>query len=257
MKIPFKKYQGTGNDFVIISGMEKSIQLTNTQIHHICDRRFGVGADGLIILQPAKDYDYEVVYYNSDGSQSFCGNGTRCAVHFAHQLGLFQNNTRFLAIDGAHEASIAEDEVALKMNDVDSWEVINEDYELNTGSPHFVRFVPDLDSEDITETGKNVRYSDRYRNEGINVNLVSVNDVGLKMLTYERGVEAETFSCGTGATAVVIAAFLKNNHKGTFEQEVRVKGGVLSVSGNIEECKVSRIYLKGPATFVFDGSIEI
>lgn len=256
MKLQFKKYQGTGNDFVIISGMDENRVLSLDQIQLICDRRFGVGADGLIIVRPAEGYDFEVVYYNSDGSQSFCGNGTRCAVHFAHNLGLFEKETRFLAIDGAHEASLVGDEVALKMNDVSSWKTCEADYELNTGSPHYIRFVEDLGSHDITAFGKSIRYNETYKAEGINVNLVSQEEGGLSMLTYERGVEAETFSCGTGATAAVIAYFLAKGHTGAFESEIGVKGGRLKIKGVIADT-VHSVYLIGPAKFVFDGSITV
>lgn len=257
MNITFKKYQGTGNDFVIISGMSVQIKLSASEISHLCNRRFGIGADGLIIVQPAEDFDFEVVYYNADGSQSFCGNGTRCAVHFAHELGVFEKKTRFTAIDGAHEATIEGDTVALKMADVNTWEVIHSDYVLDTGSPHYIRFVEDLNICDIVEVGRQIRYSDKYKKEGINVNLAAVDNNSLSMLTYERGVEDETYSCGTGATAVVIANFLKNNHLGAFEKEVSVKGGSLTISGEIGKDKVTSIYLKGPAKFVFDGQIEI
>ncbi|MEX1190783.1 MAG: diaminopimelate epimerase [Brumimicrobium sp.] len=259
MKIGFQKYQGTGNDFVMIDSLDNTnFSLSKSQIKTLCDRRFGIGADGVILIYQHSPSDFEMRYFNADGSRSFCGNGARCAVRFAHKLGLFEEKTRFLAIDGIHEAELINDKVALKMNDVDQWQTDKSAFILDTGSPHYIKFTEKLEGENIVEFGKSIRYSSTFEENGINVNLVEITeDRSLSMLTYERGVEDETYSCGTGATAVALAYMIKKELFGTQKIALKVKGGSLSVQATRDENKFTNIYLIGPASSVFYGEISI
>ena len=259
MELMFQKYQGTGNDFVMIHNINWEISLSANDIQKICHRRYGVGADGLIFIGPHHELDFEMRYFNADGSRSFCGNGARCAVKFAQSLGYFTDHCVFNAIDGEHIASVLTNAfIRLKMSDVKSYEVNKEkDFIIDTGSPHYIRFVEDLDSYDIVGFGKEIRYSSTYEEQGINVNLAVVQDKQIKMLTYERGVEDETFSCGTGATAVGLAHRKKMNLKGEIETKIQVKGGDLMVSSNESSQGFFDVFLIGPAVKVFDGSIDI
>lgn len=259
MILKFSKYQGTGNDFVMVNDMDELVgDISIDVVKQICERRFGVGADGLIVIKPHDLYDFEMVYYNSDGSQSFCGNGARCTVMFAKDMGVISDKTTFLAIDGRHTAHFENDLVALQMNDVNVIKETSGTFELNTGSPHYVKFTKKLDEIDILNFGKQIRYSEQYCEAGINVNLVEETENGsLKMLTYERGVEAETFSCGTGATAVALSAVFKDKMKGDFKKNIAVKGGKLLVSGSFDGKLFTNISLIGPAKNVFNGRIEI
>ncbi len=260
MKVYFSKYQGTGNDFVMLDNLNSQYdELSISQIQFLCDRRFGVGGDGLIKINSSPSLDFEVDYYNSDGSKSFCGNGARCAVAFAETLGIDVSNTTFTAIDGIHTASLNQSIVSLKMSDVSNFEKLEKDYVIHTGSPHYIQFVSDLNSKNIVDFGKEIRYSDRFKNEGINVNLTEVLEKNqLMVLTYERGVEDETLSCGTGVTACVLAYGIENNLQGQNTVYVKVKGGDLSVSFNSKgEGEFDSIYLIGPATFVFKGEINV
>lgn len=263
----FYKYQGTGNDFVMLDQREQQ-HLARTdvaEIARLCDRRFGIGADGVILLENHPDFDFEMVYFNSDGSQSFCGNGGRCTVAFAQHLGAANGETcHFLAIDGPHEARFSmgktpnETWVELKMRDVSSIETAAlGTYILNTGSPHFVRFVPDLAAFDMVQEGRAVRYSERFRAEGINVNLATVSENGIQMQTYERGVEDETLSCGTGVTAAALAHFLHSKlPPGRAEIPVKTRGGDLAVRFVAHaNGSFSDVWLCGPAVRVFSGNI--
>ena len=292
MTIPFYKYQGTGNDFVIIDQRTKQyLKKTDTAIiNRICDRRFGIGADGLMLLETKEGYDFEMVYFNADGSESsMCGNGGRCLTAFAHFIGVFKDKCTFLATDGVHEAVVKGKYknpnigkslwVELKMIDVKSKDIeIGNDYFLmNTGSPHYVVFVEDLTDIDVFENGRAIRYSDRFAKEGVNVNFVEIlskgtskgknKNKGIEVATYERGVEDETFSCGTGVTACAIAYYLKN--RAATEIPITTKGGQLEVkfSENTVEKRnpeiigkggvFENVWLCGPATQVFKGIITI
>lgn len=258
MEIEFYKYQGTGNDFIMVDcRVLPEMKLSNYQIQQICNRRFGIGADGLIQIFEHPEYDFEMRYFNSDGSRSFCGNGARCAVKFAHSLGIFDSKTTFKAIDGYHEAELTDDLVALKMSDVQQWTENEDHYIFDTGSPHYVKFVDDLSEFDIIKFGKEIRFSEKFQKDGINVNLVqNCSDLSLSMLTYERGVEDETLSCGTGATAVGLAYILKNKQNGTHEIDIKVKGGQLKIQAT-RKSTFSNIYLIGPVIAVFYGTVSI
>ena len=258
MEIEFHKYQGTGNDFIMIDCRNTpNLILTNDQIQQLCNRRFGIGADGLIQIFHHESHDFEMRYYNADGSRSFCGNGARCAVQFAYSLGLFKVKARFLAIDGTHEAELIDNSVALRMTDVSLWEENEDHFVIDTGSPHYIQFVDNLAEHDIFEFGRKIRYSDKYKSFGINVNLVEeINDRSLSMVTYERGVEDETLSCGTGATAVALAYMLRNNLKGAHKVRIKVKGGLLSIKATKSD-SFSDIHLIGPAKSVFYGRVSV
>ena len=260
MKIQFAKYQGTGNDFVILDNRDKKYDgLTRAQVNFLCDRRFGIGADGLMLLNLHTGFDFEMKYYNSDGRESsMCGNGGRCLTKFANDVGLVLSDYKFIAIDGEHQASINLDgTVALKMNDVDSLKMIRGSFILNTGSPHFVMMTHDLMHIDVFKKGREIRYSDEFKEEGINVNFVEQTGEADKIIvrTYERGVEDETYSCGTGVTASALVCC--HNDNGFNRVEVKTKGGELSVEFEKIGNSFKNIWLNGPAVKVFEGSIEI
>ncbi|MGY5353271.1 diaminopimelate epimerase [Wenyingzhuangia sp. IMCC45467] len=257
MDITFYKYQGTGNDFVIIDNRDLSFPRENTDlVHFLCDRRFGVGADGLMLLNPSDQYDFTMIYYNADGSEStMCGNGGRCLVAFAHKLGVFEKETTFDAIDGLHYASYENGITNLQMIDVNSVEVYKNHCFLNTGSPHHVQLVEDLGSYDVKNNGEKIRYGAPYFTEGTNVNFVeSLNNDKFRVRTYERGVEDETLACGTGVTAVAIAMYEQKQTSNTIIP-LQVEGGELEVSFEPTESGYKNVFLKGPATFVFNGNI--
>ena len=260
MKISFSKYQGTGNDFVMLDNLNGQYDsLTIPQIQLICDRRFGVGSDGLIKINSHNSSDFEVEYFNSDGSKSFCGNGARCSVAFAETLGVNVSDTSFLGIDGLHKASKNQDVISLEMGDVSEIRKIENDFVIYTGSPHYIRFIDAINDLDIVQFGKKVRYSEEFKNEGINVNLVEIVDANnLIVNTYERGVEDETLSCGTGVTACVLAFAYQTQLLGEHKVSVKVKGGNLSVFFNQETLgKFTTIHLIGPGEFVFSGEINV
>jgi len=261
MQIPFTKYQGTGNDFVIIDNRHPVfLKKSDTElIRQLCDRRFGIGADGLILLQNREGYDFEMVYFNADGRESsMCGNGGRCITAFAAQQGVIQDQASFLAIDGAHDALIRPDGwVNLKMGDVTSIEASGDSYVLNTGSPHYIVFVEDVDDINVYENGQAIRYSSRFRKEGINVNFVERTKEGILVATYERGVEDETLSCGTGVTAAAIAYSLEAGDPQLNKVAVEAKGGRLEVLfSKTAEGNFEKIWLCGPATKVFEGTFS-
>lgn len=260
MLLDFYKYQGTGNDFVMIDNRSLFFPKEDVAlIERLCDRRFGIGADGLILLENDSDTDFRMVYYNSDGNESsMCGNGGRCLVAFAKQLNVIDNATTFIATDGLHHATVAEDGlVSLQMIDVNELKITPEFSFLNTGSPHHVQIVDDLEHYNVKENGAAIRYSDLYGKAGSNVNFVSqINEDTFAVRTYERGVEDETLACGTGVTAVAIAM----NATGVTASNaihLKVEGGKLEVSFEQLGSQYTNVFLKGPAKFVFKGQIEI
>ncbi|MDI1355898.1 MAG: diaminopimelate epimerase [bacterium] len=259
MNVDFHKYQGTGNDFILIDNRLKAVELSTEHIQFLCDRRFGIGADGLMLLEKESGYDFKMVYFNSDGNQSsMCGNGGRCITAFAKQLGIIRDEARFLAIDGPHLALVEGDLISLKMQDVNQMEQGSDYFFLNTGSPHYVKLVNDVEHTDVSTEGKNIRNSDRFKEEGTNVNFIERINDEVFVRTYERGVENETLSCGTGVTAAALVAALLGISTGKNECMIRTLGGKLEVSfEKVLEQNFYNIWLKGPAQFVFSGNISI
>lgn len=257
MHIEFYKYHGTGNDFIMLDNRSgRYNQLSTAQIRFLCDRRIGIGADGLICINSHANYAFEVDYNNSDGSKSFCGNGARCSVAFAAFLGIPCESVTFLAIDGEHQAIFKGDKISVQMGNVTEIREVGADYELFTGSPHYVRFTEQAEHTDIVALGKEIRYSEVYREKGINVNVAAPHAGGLSVQTYERGVEDETLSCGTGVTAVALAHAYRKELNGSHEIQVHVKGGMLTVAFHQENGhEFTDIWLSGPAVFVFKGDV--
>lgn len=260
MKIQFYKYQGTGNDFIMIDQRKDKLiqQHDQKMIAQLCDRRFGIGSDGLILLEDSQQADFKMVYFNSDGNQStMCGNGGRCIVGFAHQLKIFSEETTFEAVDGLHHGKILHNGwVSLGMIDVTTVTTLpNGDFVLNTGSPHYIKFCDHMPDNIHTE-GKKIRYSEPFSKEGINVNFVVDGGDQLQITTYERGVEDETYSCGTGVTAAAITKCL-NFNDGSYKINVHTKGGELAVELSKKGGYFLNISLIGPAKFVFEGIVNI
>ena len=260
MEINFYKYEGTGNDFVMIDNRNNFFPKSDVKlIAHLCDRRFGIGADGLILLENDSESDFKMVYFNSDGNQStMCGNGGRCLVAFAKKLQIIDYSASFIAIDGLHHATVSDvGIVSLQMKDVDSVNSQPNYTFLDTGSPHHVEVVSAISNLDIKSQGAAIRYSRLYGSAGANVNFVQqINEAAYSIRTYERGVEDETLSCGTGATAVAIAMnYIGKTNLNTIK--INVQGGKLEVSFDKKDSHYSNVFLKGPATFVFQGIINI
>ncbi|MFT4061474.1 MAG: diaminopimelate epimerase [Edaphocola sp.] len=258
MKLHFFKYQGAGNDFVILDDRKNRTTLSAGRIAHLCNRRFGIGADGLMLLQSTPGADFKMVYFNSDGNEStLCGNGARCIAAFAYHQGIVGRSMEFMAIDGLHKAIVLDDgTVALHMQNVA--EILFEDEAtiLNTGSPHYVQWVNDVSHIDVYGNGRKIRYSGRFGDKGINVNFVSNMDDGIAIRTYERGVEDETLACGTGVTAAAIASVGKQT--GMFEVPVKAQGGHLQVTFEKKTTdSAEHIVLTGGAAFVFEGSVVV
>jgi diaminopimelate epimerase len=260
MNLKFYKYQGTGNDFVIIDNREGVFDPTNLKaVRHLCHRKFGIGSDGLILIQDHPELDFEMVFFNPDGSQSMCGNGSRCAVKFAIDMGIVPigQTTSFLSTDGMHNAYWKDGLVYLSMRDVAANEIVSADdhYEINTGSPHFVKMVNELENMDVVQEGRKIRYHDTFKKEGINVNFVSRKSANhIAVRTYERGVEDETLSCGTGVTACAIAMHLIEGSK---QVKIDSMGGQLQVCFEPANGLYQEIYLIGPAEKVFEGDIVL
>jgi diaminopimelate epimerase len=261
MILQFNKYQGTGNDFILADNRNGDYSsLSQEQIHRLCDRRFGIGADGLMLLNGKPGFDFEMKYYNADGREgSMCGNGGRCMVKFAYHLRIHRELYRFLASDGVHEAEIDTDGiVSLKMKDVKAIRKFQNDFILDTGSPHYVKMVPDVMNYEVYKKGYEIRHSREFEEEGINVNFVEQLNEPDKIIvrTFERGVEDETFSCGTGVTAAALVCF--HNENGFNEVEVKTIGGPLSVEfDRVNDNHYTNIWLCGPAEKVFEGQVEI
>jgi diaminopimelate epimerase len=256
--ITFNKYQGAGNDFIIIDNRNGSFNPEDSKfINKLCNRRFGIGADGLILVMNHNQADYEMKYFNSDGFiGSMCGNGGRCTAHFSRKEKIAGPVHRFMAFDGIHEAFVDIDIVRLQMSNVTDYKIIDGNYFINTGSPHYVVFTDDVDKQDVFREGKKLRWSPKFAPGGTNVNFVQVVDNGLYIRTYERGVEDETLACGTGVTASAIASVLKGHFK-TNSVNVRARGGNLKVEFDVKDNLISNVWLSGPATFVFEGVIKL
>ena len=260
MKFVFHKYQGTGNDFILIDNRDGHFHSDNLTITQLCDRHFGIGADGLLLLENIEGYDFRMVYFNSDGSPAtMCGNGGRCIAAFANRLGVVGINAHFMAADGPHHAKIETQDaritrVELSMKDVIPADIGENFVILNTGTPHYVMFVEDPDSIDLMTEGAKLRYAPAYAPIGINVDFARYADDQIYVRTYEKGVEAETLSCGTGVTASAISASI---FTGRDNYQVLTRGGKLAVTFERIEETFTNIRLTGPATFVYSGEIEI
>ncbi|MEN9640525.1 MAG: hypothetical protein RLZZ262_2394 [Bacteroidota bacterium] len=256
MRIPFSKYQGTGNDFIMIDNRSGNVTLSKEKIISLCDRKFGIGADGVVLIEETGFSEFYMNFYNPDGSQSFCGNGSRCAVRFAQRLGIVGSAGEFKAIDTKHDFESDDEVVRIQMKNVLGIENEDQHFVIHTGSPHYIVYRKDIDQMDLISTAREVRYSRRFAEDGINVNYVEDLDGEIKMRTYERGVENETLSCGTGVTAAALSyGYL---HPELNDITVHTKGGKLRVSfktvgiGEFEE-----VHLIGPADWVFDGEFEL
>jgi diaminopimelate epimerase len=253
----FYKYQGTGNDFVVIDDRLETFPISQKYIADLCHRRFGVGSDGLMLLQDAEGYDFRMIYFNADGTEgTMCGNGGRCLVRFAHDLGIIGDSTTFIAIDGEHEAKVTPEVISLKMIDVNHIEQTDSYDFMNTGSPHYVQYVEDLAHFDVFTKGKSIRYNEPFVSKGgTNVNFVEVlGENALDVRTYERGVEDETYACGTGVTACALSANLRFG----FDKfvDIKVVGGRLRIEFDHTENGYENIFLIGPAVKVFEGKFN-
>ncbi len=259
MTLTFYKYQGTGNDFVIIDNRESIVSKNNTKLFtRLCDRKFGIGADGLMLLERPQNQedDFTMIYFNADGNESsMCGNGGRCLVAFAAFLGIIKDKATFTAIDGKHQAEIKDELIHLQMQDVSEIEKHDSHLFLDTGSPHHVTMVEGLLDFDVKNVGKQIRNGAPYFDAGSNVNFVEKkSENSFAVRTYERGVEDETLSCGTGVTAVALSMHAT---KLTDQEEVKVytEGGALKVTFTKNQNGYENIFLIGPAKQVFKGEI--
>ena len=259
MNIKFFKYQGTGNDFILVEDWDKSKEnILRDQIKELCLRKFGIGADGFIFIQACQAYDFYMKYYNSDGRvSSMCGNGGRCVISLTNELGITKKEVSFLAADGPHTGFINHEVVHLKMRDVNNYKNIGKDYFIDTGSPHYIRFIKDIASIDVYMEGKKIRYSERFREKGVNVNFVEIHTDKINIATYERGVEGETLSCGTGVTAAALASKLEFPLQFTDSVKVMAKGGKLEVKFDFDKGSFSDVWLCGPVVKSFEGIIII
>ena len=255
MKIKFEKYESGGNDFVLIDNRNKLYDLNSDKIKKICTRNFGVGSDGLIILKNSKIADFKMIYYNSDGqSSSLCGNGTRCLFSFTLSLGIIEKIAKIETSEGIYIATISSRNlVSLKMRNIDDVFLFDNKAYLNSGSPHHIEMIEDLNKISVKKLGSSIRFSSRYSPNGTNVNFFKkINDKKFEIRTYERGVEDETLSCGTGATAVAIAVHAMGL---TTQSEITIqtRGGELIISFEVSETGYKNICLEGPTRFVFKG----
>ena len=256
MNLKFYKYQGTGNDFIMIDNRDLLFPKDNTSlVNRLCNRHFGIGADGIILIDDASNSDFKMTYFNADGSETFCGNGGRCAVAFASYLNIINSKTNFIAFDGPHYAEIENNTISLQMIDVNDIVVHENSVFAYTGTQHHVELVDNLNEYPVFENGKKIRYS--YDAPGSNVNFVQkIDETTFRVRTYEKGVEDETLACGTGVTAVAIAMH-KINKTTSNSIFLPVEGGELNVTFDVEKNSYTNVFLKGPAEFVFKGSIEI
>lgn len=261
MGFDFYKYQGTGNDFVMIDNRSAAVDRADSELFkRMCDRRFGIGADGVILIQTHAMHAFEMVYLNADGREgSMCGNGGRCAVRFAEQLHMLpKDEVVFLAVDGLHKAYVEKHQISLQM--IDTGLPIStgeEGWFLNTGSPHHCVFVGDLDVFPVEEEGKRLRWDARYAPGGTNVNFIQkVGAERLRVRTYERGVEAETYSCGTGVTAAALLLGYLEGTNQTRTVAIQTMGGELSVRFENSPTGFTNIFLMGPAEKVFEGKFS-
>lgn len=255
MNVKFHKYQAAGNDFVLVDNRDNRFPKNEETIQRICDRKFGVGSDGLILIETSELGKFEMVFYNPDASQSLCGNGCRAAIRFAQSLNLTSETTSFNAFDGLHKASIKDKTITLQMADVQNGRKIDGGIFLDTGSPHYVLFVKNVSEVDVLNEGRKWRYSGLFGDGGANINFVEIKDYHtIFVRTYERGVENETLSCGTGVTAAALAS---STYGSISPVTVETKGGILNVSFKMNNDGYNKVWLEGPAEHVFSGTIEL
>ncbi len=260
MKLSFYKYQATGNDFVLIDNRSgKMPAQAPTLYKKLCDRRFGIGGDGVLLLEQNPSYDFYMRYFNADGQlSSMCGNGGRCIVHWAYHHQVISQDTEFEAYDGVHRAQMEENDIiALEMQPVEDWELTGEACVMDTGSPHYITFVKDVSQLDVNEKGRQIRESDPYKSEGINVNFVQYREDDLYVRTYERGVEEETYSCGTGVVASALSAVIYGNVPLDSPITIQTRGGRLKVYYEKQNQSFKNIWLVGPAVNVYKGEIAL
>ncbi len=258
MNIHFYKYQAAGNDFVLVDNREGKLSFSDGQVSKICHRRFGLGADGIILLEKTSSADFKMVYRNADGSEGFCGNGCRAIVHFAHKLGVIKDTTTFLAFDGMHSAQILHHGlIRFSLSDVNVIEAKGEDYYINTGTDHNIRFVKDLKAYPVFEEGKKIRYSDLYKPKGTNADFVEINsDQSVSFRIYERGVEDETYSSGSGATACALVVAKKFGYASPIT--LTAPGGTLVVDFETRQNGTfHNIHLTGPVELVFETTAKL
>lgn len=250
MTLKFSKYQGAGNDFIIVND---DMKLTENEIRFMCDRHFGIGSDGLMFVGKSENGKLSVRFHNPDASMSFCGNGSRCAMAFAvHNLGCSGDEMIFEGFDGEHKANYRDGYAHIEMHITSEVEKVDDFYFVNTGAPHAVYQVGNLEELKLKEVAFNARNHSKFQPIGTNVNFYSENEDGsLAIRTFEKGVEDETLACGTGITACVLVHHSQNLDK-AFEQVVHAKGGQTSVVKN-----ATGIWLGGPALHVFEGRIEL
>lgn len=255
MKIQFHKYQATGNDFILINNREGIFPVNPKLINTMCDRRFGIGSDGLILIGKSNEVDFTMTFYNPDGTQSFCGNGSRAAIHFAYTLKLIGDSARFKAYDGVHEGFIMPEMVKVSMRDVQNGRMILNGIFIDTGSPHYVEVTENVELLNLMTQGKEIRNDQKFHPKGTNVNFIEkTGKEQIKVRTYERGVENETYSCGTGVTA---SALVSVKEDGSHHVSVTTKGGGLTVSFEKGSSGFSNIWLEGPAERVYKGEYNI
>lgn len=254
--INFSKFHGAGNDFIMINAIKEQLLLSEELIYRMCDRRLGIGADGLILLMPSDNHDFKMKYYNCDGKEStFCGNGGRCIAAFAHYQNIIKETVSYEAVDGIHKAKVTaispnEYHVELTMRDILSYKLNDDSLLIDTGSPHYVKRVDDLDNLDIIKTGAQIRYDKNISKDGVNVDFLLNKDGKIHIRTYERGVENETLACGTGVTASAMAASL---WYGGNDIDIYTQIAKLNVRFNKVNNTFKNVVLSGPATHVFDG----
>lgn len=256
MNLAFSKYQATGNDFIMVDNRKENFPKNDKSlVARLCDRRFGIGADGLILMEESEMFDFTMVYFNADGGQgSFCGNGSRCSVIFAHSLDMIRDHGRFEAFDGEHEAIVGSGLIKVRMADVQNGSKVLNGTFIDTGSPHYVEIHQNVDDLDVERLGSSLRYSSEFSPAGANINFVEMLEAGnIRVRTYERGVEAETLSCGTGVTASALVTAAET----TSEVQVLTLGGELKVSFERQENSYSNIWLEGPAQKSFDGEVDL
>jgi diaminopimelate epimerase len=253
--LDFSKYHGTGNDFIVLDNRKGQVDFLSQELRALlCHRRFGVGADGIIYLENNENGLY-MRYFNADGNiGSLCGNGSRCFVQYCLELGIW-NDEGFYAADGHHKARLmAEQRIAIGFSDAGLPEQHDADWYLNTGSPHVVRQVQDLEHIDVIGEGKTIRHARRYQPGGTNANFIEQKQGHLSIRTFERGVEDETLSCGTGAVASALVWASVHQSTGKNLQPLDTRGGKLEVGFTFNGNEFHDIWLIGPAVHIMDGT---